>query len=34
MVERGETLDVVSKLAAMMRAPHRVDSAVLEDTLH
>jgi FlaA1/EpsC-like NDP-sugar epimerase len=34
MVERGETLDVVSKLAAMMREPHRVESAVLEDTLH
>jgi FlaA1/EpsC-like NDP-sugar epimerase len=34
MVERGETLDVVAKLAAMMRAPHRVESAVLEDTLH
>ncbi len=34
MVERGETLDVVSKLAAMMREPHRVGRAVLEDTLH
>jgi FlaA1/EpsC-like NDP-sugar epimerase len=34
MVERGETLDVVSKLAAMMREPRRVGSAVLEDTLH
>ena len=34
MVERGETLDVVSKLAAMMREPRRVESAVLEDTLH
>jgi FlaA1/EpsC-like NDP-sugar epimerase len=34
MVERGETLDVVSKLSALMREPHRVDSAVLEDTLH
>jgi FlaA1/EpsC-like NDP-sugar epimerase len=34
MVERGETLDVVSKLAAMMRDPRRVESAVLEDTLH
>jgi FlaA1/EpsC-like NDP-sugar epimerase len=34
MVERGETLDVVGKLAAMMREPRRVESAVLEDTLH
>jgi FlaA1/EpsC-like NDP-sugar epimerase len=36
MVERGETLDVVSKLATMMREPRRVhvDRAVLEDTLH
>jgi FlaA1/EpsC-like NDP-sugar epimerase len=36
MVERGETLDVVSKLATMMRAPRRVhvDRAVLEDTIH
>jgi FlaA1/EpsC-like NDP-sugar epimerase len=34
MVERGETLGVVSKLAVMMREPRRVESAVLEDTLH
>jgi FlaA1/EpsC-like NDP-sugar epimerase len=34
MVERGETLDVVSKLASMMREPRLVESAVLEDTLH
>jgi len=34
MVARGETLDVVSKLAGLMRAPRRVGSAVLEDTLH
>jgi hypothetical protein len=34
MVGRGETLDVVSKLATMLRAPRRVGSAVLEDTLH
>jgi FlaA1/EpsC-like NDP-sugar epimerase len=36
MVQRGETLDVVSKLATMMREPRRVhvDRAVLEDTLH
>jgi FlaA1/EpsC-like NDP-sugar epimerase len=36
MVERGETLDVVSKLATMIREPARVEveRAVLEDTLH
>jgi len=34
MVERGDTLDAVSKLASMHRAPRRVGSAVLEDTLH
>ena len=36
MVERGETLDVVSKLATMIREPTRVEveRAVLEDTLH
>jgi FlaA1/EpsC-like NDP-sugar epimerase len=36
MVDRGETLDVVSKLALMIRKPRRVhvDSTVLEDTLH
>jgi FlaA1/EpsC-like NDP-sugar epimerase len=34
MVSRGETLDVVSKLTAMLREPRRVGSAVLEDTLH
>src|SRR5207248_57766 len=34
MVARGETLDVVSKLATMMREPRRVGAAVLEDTLH
>ena len=34
MVERGETLDVVSRLATMLREPRRVGSAVLEDTLH
>jgi FlaA1/EpsC-like NDP-sugar epimerase len=34
MVERGETLDVVSKLATLMREPRRVGSAILEDTLH
>jgi FlaA1/EpsC-like NDP-sugar epimerase len=34
MVSRGETLDVVSRLAAMLREPKRVGPAVLEDTLH
>jgi FlaA1/EpsC-like NDP-sugar epimerase len=34
MVERGETLDVVSKLAAMLRDPQRAGAARLEDTLH
>jgi FlaA1/EpsC-like NDP-sugar epimerase len=34
MVKRGETLDVVSKLATMMREQRRVQSVVLEDTLH
>jgi FlaA1/EpsC-like NDP-sugar epimerase len=34
MVERGETLDVVSRLAAMLREPRRAGAAVLEDTLH
>jgi FlaA1/EpsC-like NDP-sugar epimerase len=34
MVERGETLDVVSKLATMLRQPVRSGDAVLEDTLH
>jgi FlaA1/EpsC-like NDP-sugar epimerase len=36
MVRHGETLNVVSKLARMIREPRRVhvDSAVLEDTLH
>jgi FlaA1/EpsC-like NDP-sugar epimerase len=34
MVRRGDTLDVVSKLASMLREPRRAGSAVLEDTLH
>ncbi len=36
MVERGDTLDVVSKLATMIREPERgeVERAILEDTLH
>ena len=34
LVEEGYPLELVSRLAAMMREPRRVDSAVLEDTLH
>src|SRR6266513_6484578 len=34
MVERGDTLDVVSRLTAMLREPKRAGAAVLEDTLH
>jgi FlaA1/EpsC-like NDP-sugar epimerase len=34
MVGRGETLDVVARLASMIREPRRIESAVLEDTLH
>ena len=34
MVTRGDTLDVVSRLASMLREPRRAGAAVLEDTLH
>jgi FlaA1/EpsC-like NDP-sugar epimerase len=34
MVGRGDTLDVVSKLASMLRQPRRAGAAMLEDTLH
>jgi FlaA1/EpsC-like NDP-sugar epimerase len=34
MVARGETLDLVARLAAMHREPKRAGTAVLEDTLH
>jgi FlaA1/EpsC-like NDP-sugar epimerase len=38
LVEAGETLEVVSRLSAMVRAPHRVgvpqEDAVSEQTLH
>jgi FlaA1/EpsC-like NDP-sugar epimerase len=34
MVGRGDTLDVVSKLASMLRQPRRAGAALLEDTLH
>jgi FlaA1/EpsC-like NDP-sugar epimerase len=34
MVGRGDTLDVVSRLATMLREPRRVGAAILEDTLH
>jgi FlaA1/EpsC-like NDP-sugar epimerase len=34
LVEAGETLEVVSRLRAMIREPRRVRDVVLEDTLH
>jgi FlaA1/EpsC-like NDP-sugar epimerase len=34
MVARGETLDVISRLTAMLRDPQRAGAAVLEDTMH
>jgi hypothetical protein len=34
LVEDGETLELVSRLASMMREPRRIHEAVLEDTLH
>jgi FlaA1/EpsC-like NDP-sugar epimerase len=34
LVEAGDTLEVVSKLATMVRAPQRVNVTLLEDTLH
>jgi FlaA1/EpsC-like NDP-sugar epimerase len=34
LVEDGDTLELISRLAAMLRAPRRVGEAVLEDTLH
>jgi FlaA1/EpsC-like NDP-sugar epimerase len=34
LVEEGDTLELVSRLAAMMREPQRVHEPVLEDTLH
>ncbi|MFN2467577.1 MAG: polysaccharide biosynthesis protein [Gaiellaceae bacterium] len=34
LVEEGETLELVSRLTAMMRSPQRVEARVLEDTLH
>jgi FlaA1/EpsC-like NDP-sugar epimerase len=34
LVEEGDTLELVTRLASMMREPRRVDSPVLEDTLH
>jgi FlaA1/EpsC-like NDP-sugar epimerase len=34
LVEAGDTLEVVSRLSAIVREPRRSDSAVLEDTLH
>jgi FlaA1/EpsC-like NDP-sugar epimerase len=34
LVEAGDTLEVVSKLGAIVRAPQRVGVTLLEDTLH
>ena len=34
LVEAGDTLEVVSRLAAIVREPRRSGAAVLEDTLH
>ncbi len=34
LVEAGDTLEVVSRLSAIVREPRRSDAAVLEDTLH
>jgi FlaA1/EpsC-like NDP-sugar epimerase len=34
LVEEADTLELVTRLAAMVREPRRVDAAVLEDTLH
>ena len=34
LVEEGDTLEVVARLAAIVREPRRADAAVLEDTLH
>jgi hypothetical protein len=34
LVDSGDTLEVVSKLATMVRAPQRVNVTLLEDTLH
>jgi FlaA1/EpsC-like NDP-sugar epimerase len=34
LVEAGDTLEVVSKLGAMVRAPQRVAVTLVEDTLH
>ena len=34
LVEEGDTLGVVSRVAAMVREPQRAGAAVLEDTLH
>jgi FlaA1/EpsC-like NDP-sugar epimerase len=34
LVDEGDTLELVTRLATIVREPRRVDSAVLEDTLH
>src|SRR5262249_50693475 len=34
LLEEGATLDLVSRLSAMTREPHRLETRALEDTLH
>jgi len=34
LVDDGDTLELVSRLSAMMREPRRARDVVLEDTLH
>jgi FlaA1/EpsC-like NDP-sugar epimerase len=34
LVDEGDTLELVTRLATIVREPRRVDAAVLEDTLH
>ena len=34
LVEEADTLELVTRLSAMVREPRRADAAVLEDTLH
>jgi hypothetical protein len=34
LVDEGDTLELVSRLSAMMREPRRAREVLLEDTLH
>jgi FlaA1/EpsC-like NDP-sugar epimerase len=34
LVDEGDTLELVSRLAGMMREPRRAEASILEDTLH